>query len=127
MTGFMDSYNMISIVTYRTQSKAVSANIDLKALVKISTSYKQLSFLLVLLLAFGNMAFSAHVSSHAVSDSGFCSLCIHPGGPDTAITQEPNALFSGSAAFRLTPDYVPIRLLPAILHIHQSRAPPGLA
>lgn len=92
----------------------------------MSASRKQLSFLLVLLLAVGNLVFSAHASSHSVNDTGLCTLCVHPGGPDTAITHEPRVLFNQSSAFRLTADYVPFLLLPAILHNHQSRAPPRL-
>ena len=47
--------------------------------------YQILSLLLALLLIGSNIAFSGHNSSHAVTDPGFCSLCIHPGKPNHAI------------------------------------------
>jgi hypothetical protein len=90
------------------------------------STHKVLSLLLALLLALSNMAFSAHVSSHSATESGLCSLCVHPGGPDTAITHEPGAFFVTSTAFSLTSDHVPTPVLPVILHVHQSRAPPSL-
>ena len=90
------------------------------------STHKLLSLLLALLLALSNMAFSAHVSSHSATDSGLCSLCVHPGGPDTAITHESGTFFVTSTAFSLAPDHVPTPALPVILHVHQSRAPPSL-
>lgn len=91
------------------------------------TTKKLLSLLMALLLAIGNMTFSAHVTSHAASDSAFCSVCIHSGGPDSAIAHEPGTYFVRLEAFTFTQIYTPMHFLPAILHVHQSRAPPRLA
>ena len=85
-----------------------------------------LSLLLTLLLAVSNSAFSAHVSSHSASDSGLCSLCVHPGGPDTANTNEHRALFPSTTVRKPKLGYYPIRFFSHISHIHQSRAPPRL-
>jgi hypothetical protein len=102
----------------------LTGGIDLKAFAKLSKKYRLLSLLLVLLLAVSNMAFSAHVSSHLTTDSGLCSLCIHPGGPDTAIANENRALFPSTSAQKFKQIHYPIRFLSFISHIHQSRAPP---
>lgn len=93
----------------------------------MSNKNKLLCLLMSLLLAFANVVFSAHVSSHTASDSGLCSLCIHPGGPDTAIAHEPGALFVRLEAFTFTWDHTPNHFRPVVLHAHQSRAPPLLA
>ena len=90
------------------------------------STHKILSLLLALLLTLSNMAFSTHVSSHSATESGLCSLCVHPGGPDTAITHEPGKFFVTSIEFNLTLCHTPTHVLPVILHVHQSRAPPSL-
>jgi len=91
------------------------------------TTNKQLCLLLVLMLVGSNMALSAHVSSHSSSDTGLCSLCIHPGSPDTVIAHDSGTFFISSVELDLSLYHVQIRVLPAILHVHQSRAPPSLA
>jgi len=83
-----------------------------------------LSVLLALMLVGSNMAFSSHVSSHATTDSGLCSLCIHPGGTDTAIVPEPVLFFVMLSTPTLKQGHTPAPFLPLILHDHQSRAPP---
>jgi len=89
-------------------------------------SKKLISLLLALMLAAGNVAFSAHVSSHISKDTGLCSLCIHPGSPDTVSIYETSALFVISSRQPLKLGLYLIHLLPVILHIQQSRAPPIL-
>jgi len=99
----------------------------LKAIEKTRTKHRLLLLLLALMLAAGNVAFSSHVSSHSASDSGLCSFCVHPGGPDTAIAHEPGTLFVSSIELILSGD-VTTTCVPAIdLHVHQSRAPPDLS
>ena len=99
----------------------------MKAIEKIRTKHRLLLLLLALMLAAGNVAFSSHVSSHAASDSGLCTFCVHPGGPDTAITHGPGTLFVGSIELILSGD-VTTTCIPAIdLHVHKSRAPPNLS
>ena len=87
-------------------------------------TYKILSVFLALMLAGSNMAFSSHVSSHAPTDSSLCSLCIHPGGSESAIVSEPGAFFVIAVANTLSPECSSTPILPVFLHDHQSRAPP---
>lgn len=86
-----------------------------------------LTFLLALLLTGSSMAFSGHASSHSAYDSGLCSLCVHPGGPDTAITTVPGFVFILDTTLIFSPELAPVRFLRLTLYIHQSRAPPRLA
>lgn len=82
---------------------------------------------MALMLFASNVAFSAHVSSHSATDSGLCSLCVHPGGPDTVIAHEPGTFFVPSIELVLTWD-VTTTCVPAIdSHVHQIRAPPNLS
>ena len=99
---------------------------DLKAIEKISTKHQLLFLLLALMLAASNVAFSAHVSSHSASDSGLCSLCVHPGSPDKVIAHEPGTVFVGSIEMFLSGDVTTTNVPVIILHTHQSRAPPDL-
>ena len=89
-------------------------------------THRILSVLLALMLVGSNMAFSSHVSSHAASDSGLCSICIHPGGTDSAIVPEPVLFFVILSAPTLKQGRAPAPFLLAILHDHQSRAPPSV-
>jgi len=100
---------------------------DLKALRYLRCTKRLLSLSLALLLASSNVAFSAHFSSHSPTDSGLCSLCVHPGGTDTVTTHEPVEIFFTSTSLTLKPAQAPACSLPAILQIHQSRAPPSAA
>ena len=100
---------------------------DLKAIPNMRNARKFLSLLLALLLAGSNVAFSAHFPNHSVTDSGLCSLCVQSGGADTAITHGPGVCFVTSTALTLEPAYAPAHILPVILHVHQSRAPPSSA
>ena len=99
---------------------------DLKAIEKISGKHQLLFLLLALMLFASNVAFSAHASSHSASDSGLCSLCVHPGGPDTVIAHEPWTFFVPSIELILTRDVTTTRVPAIDLHTHQSRAPPDL-
>lgn len=81
--------------------------------------------LLALLLAFSNVAFSAHVSKHNVSDTGFCSLCIHPGSPSAAIVNQAGPLFVDTPGIALNSIEPVIRYLRVVRYANQSRAPPG--
>jgi len=99
----------------------------LKAQANKRNTNKVMILLLALLLAVSNMAFSAHISSHTSTDQGLCSLCFHAGGTNTALTNEPGIIFFTSTALTLAPAYTPACVLPVILHVHQSRAPPSLA
>jgi len=83
--------------------------------------------MLALLLAVSNVAYSAHVSAHNVSDTGFCSLCIHPGSPNSAITSQAGPLFAGSPVSAPTPIEPAFRCLPAARYANRSRAPPQIA
>jgi hypothetical protein len=85
-----------------------------------------LSLVLALLLAGSNMAFSAHVSSHSPIDSGLCSLCVHPGGPDTAISHKTGVYIFTLTVLTKATAHTPARFLPVISHVRQSRAPPCL-
>ena len=101
--------------------------LNLKAIPNVRSTRKLLSLLLALLLAGSNVAFSAHFSNHSATDSGLCSLCVQSGGADTAITHEPGVCLVTSTALTLKPAYAPAHILPVILHVHQSRAPPSSA
>jgi len=83
-----------------------------------------LSILLALTLVGSCMAFSGHISSHVTTDPGLCTLCIHPGKPDTAINPELTALLVIPASFTLAQTHTSRPFLPVILHDQQSRAPP---
>ena len=89
-------------------------------------THRILSVLLALMLIGSNMAFSGHISSHTTTDSGLCSLCIHPGGTDSAIVPEPTVFFVMLSARTSNQGHTPAPLLPVILHDHQSRAPPSV-
>ena len=84
------------------------------------------SILLALILAGSNMVFSGHVSSHAPTDSGLCSQCIHPGGSGSAIAPEPKTIYFIPVANSLSQVHAITPILPVILHDHQSRAPPSV-
>ena len=99
----------------------------LKSLANIRSTHRVMILLLALLLTGSNVAFSAHFSNHSVTDSGLCSLCVQSGGADTAITHEPGVCFVTSTALTLEPTYAPAHIIPVILHVHQSRAPPSSA
>ena len=86
-----------------------------------------LSILLALMLASSNVAFAGHVSSHAPTDAGLCSLCIHAGGADSVVAPDSGALFAIPAALNLKPGRAPALFLPVILHDQQSRAPPSIS
>ena len=79
---------------------------------------------MAVLLAASNSAFSAHVSNHPVSDTGLCSLCVHPGGPDTAIAHEVKAVFASVTDTAETRVHTKTRITRQTLCSHQSRAPP---
>jgi hypothetical protein len=89
-------------------------------------THRILSVLLALMLVGSNMAFSSHVSSHIATDSSLCSLCIHPGGTDTAIVPEAVLFFVILSASTLKQGHALAPFLPLILHDHQSRAPPSV-
>ena len=86
-----------------------------------------LRIMLALLLIGSNMAFSAHISSHVATDTGLCSLCVHPGRPDVAITPEPGVFVLIPATFTLVQSGTTTPFAPIISHDHLSRAPPCLA
>jgi len=83
--------------------------------------------LLALLLAVSNIAFSAHVYKHNVSDTGFCSLCIHPGSPNAAIVNHSGPLFIEAPSLALNRTEPAIRYLRVVRYANQSRAPPQFA
>lgn len=85
---------------------------------------KILSVLLVLVLVSSSMALSGHDSSHIVTDSGLCPLCIHPGESTSVITPESDVFFVIASTLASFKDCESSLSLPAILHSHQSRAPP---
>jgi hypothetical protein len=99
---------------------------DLKTLVHIPGNNRLICLLLAVLLAVGNVTFSAHVSGHAVSDNSFCSLCVHPGGPDTVITSQSGPLYVGAVNLTLHQGRPAIRYLTVVPHARQSRAPPRI-
>jgi len=99
---------------------------DLKTLVHIPGNNKLVCLLLAVLLAVSFVTFSAHVSSHSISDYSFCSLCIHPGGPDTAITNHSGPLYTGAVTVTLHQSLPAIRYLTVVSHAHRSRAPPRI-
>jgi hypothetical protein len=90
----------------------------------MGNKFKILSILLALTLVGSNVALSGHISSHTVKDSGFCSICVHPGSPDSAITAETGLFFTVPLTFTHNRDHTPARYLTATLYDHQSRAPP---
>jgi len=98
----------------------------LKAIEKTSIRHQLLFLLLSLMLLASNVVFSAHVSSHSANDSGLCSLCVHPGGPDTVIAHEPGTVSVSSIELNLTRDVTMTRVPAVDLHVHQIRAPPNL-
>ena len=87
-------------------------------------THKILIVLLALMLVGSNMAYSGHVSRHALTDFSLCSLCIHPGGSDHSIVPEPAVHGVIPAINTLTQNCVTRSILPLISHDHQSRAPP---
>jgi len=97
---------------------------DLKTNATIAVNRKLVLLLLALLLAVGNVAFSAHVSKHNVSDTGFCSLCIHPGSPNAAIVNQAGPVSVESPGLALNRIEHAIRYLRVVRHANQSRAPP---
>jgi len=99
---------------------------DLKTLVHIPGNNKLVCLLLAVLLAVSFVTFSAHVSSHSISDYSFCSLCIHPGEPDTAITSQSGPLYTGAVTLTLHRGLPAIRCLTVVAHAHRSRAPPRI-
>jgi hypothetical protein len=76
------------------------------------------------MLVGSNMAFSSHVSSHIATDSNLCSLCIHPGGTDSAIVPEAVLFFVILSTATLKQGHAPAPFHSIILHDQQSRAPP---
>jgi len=97
---------------------------DLKTNATIAVDRKLVLLLLALLLAVSNVAFSAHVSKHNVSDSGFCSLCVHPGSPNAAIVNQADPHFIEAPSFALNRIEPAIRFLRVVRYANQSRAPP---
>jgi len=87
-------------------------------------TYKILSVLLALMLVGSNLVYSGHITSHTSADSGLCSLCIHPGGSDSAIVPEPVVFNVGLSTHTLSQGLAPEPFLSVIAHDHQSRAPP---
>lgn len=81
--------------------------------------------LLAVMLAGGNMAFSAHASSHSFGDSGLCALCVHAGSPDTAIVNGSGLIPESSTRLTLTREQVSTRLPRTVFHAHHCRAPPS--
>ena len=97
---------------------------ELKAIANTCTKGKLIFLLLAVMLAASNLVFNAHVSSHPVSDSVFCSLCIHAGDPDPAIAHAPGALFVSSIGLTSSRKHTPACFPTRLLHVHRSRAPP---
>lgn len=93
----------------------------------MSTTHKILSVLLVLMLASSNMAFSGHVSSHAPTDSGLCSMCMHAGELDTTISPKSGAFFVILTKYTFSQEYTSTLFQPVISQDNQSRAPPLVA
>lgn len=131
MTHWQLSYNMNpGIYRARTKfaqpqsAKLLTGDFDLKARANMFTTNKLFCLLLAVMLAGGNMAFSAHASSHSASDSSLCSLCVHAGGADSAIVPEPGSIPFDSAGLTLAREQIPTRLPNTIFHSRQSRAPP---
>jgi hypothetical protein len=93
----------------------------------MSTSHKILSVLLVLMLTGSNLVLSGHVSSHAPTDSGLCSLCVHAGGLESADVAKSDPVIVVLAKFTFGREYTSSLFQPVILHDHQSRAPPSVA
>ena len=80
-----------------------------------------------MLLAVSNVAYSAHVSKHNVSDTGYCSLCIHPGSPNSAITGQAGPLFVGAPNLAPVLSEPAFRCLRVAKYPYQSRAPPHIS
>jgi len=99
----------------------------LKAFATIAGNRKLACLLLALLLAVSNAAYSAHVSKHNVSDTGFCSLCIHPGSPNSAIASQAGPLLIGAPSMAPILSEPAFRCLRLVRYAHQSRAPPQIA
>lgn len=99
---------------------------DLKTLAHKPGNNKLVCLLLAVLLAVSFVTFSAHVSSHSISDYSFCSLCIHAGGPDTAITSQSGPLYTGAVILTLQQSLPAIRYFTVVSHAHRSRAPPRI-
>lgn len=85
---------------------------------------KILSILLALLLFGSNIAFSGHVSSHAPTGSGVCSICIHPGGGDGAIIPDVGTIELTQFRQRFRQSFTAPVFYRVSSHNHQSRAPP---
>lgn len=100
---------------------------DLKTNAPIADNRKVIFLLLALLLAVSNVAYSAHVSKHNVSDTGFCSLCIHPGSPNAAIVNQANMFFIEAPSLAPNRKEPAIRYLRVVRCANQSRAPPQFA
>jgi len=98
---------------------------DLKAIANMWSKNKLICLLLAVMLAASNLAFSAHVSSHPVSDSSFCSLCIHPGSPDSVLANEPGAVFVSPHVLTSIRKHAPAYFSTRLLQVHHSRAPPN--
>ena len=90
----------------------------------MQNTHRILSVLLALLLVGSHMALSGHVSSHTTTDSGLCSLCVHPSGADHAIAHETTALFVSQPTPALNQRDFPACFEAVSFHDHQSRAPP---
>jgi hypothetical protein len=88
---------------------------------------KFIILLLALLLAVSNVAYSAHVSKHNLSDTGFCSLCIHPGSPNAAIVNQSSPFLIEAPSLALNRIEPAIRYLRVVRCANQSRAPPQFA
>jgi len=99
----------------------------LKTFAIIAGNRKLVCLLLALLLAFSNVAYSAHVSKHNLNDTGFCSLCIHPGSPNTAITSQAGPIFIDYQQPAPNQPEPAFRCLPAARYANRSRAPPQIA
>jgi hypothetical protein len=99
---------------------------ELKAFANKLGSCKVLCLLMALMLTASNMAFSAHVSSHKFSDASLCSLCVHPGGPDTAIAHEASPVFVSFTIISEALNPTSTQVSQHAFCSHQSRAPPRL-
>jgi hypothetical protein len=88
---------------------------------------KILSLLLAMFLLASNVILSGHVSSHAMTDSGVCSICLHSGSNGNAITPEANVFCQIPTPQTFNQDCVAIVFSLPSSHHHQSRAPPIIA
>jgi len=98
----------------------------LKTSANITGNRKLIFLLLALLLVVSNVAYSAHVSKHNINDTGFCSLCIHPGSPGTAIVNQAGPLFIDTPSLALNRIEPTVRCLRVVRYANQSRAPPRI-